>query len=305
MRFLTNKNINSLFLYKGAVLKPTEDHFNIIISPEFYWFRVFDIPTDSKRKIQKLLPTLFEDILPDSDFEYHSIKLQDKKYMCFAYKTNDILEGIKQSGLSISKLNNIYFAQTELKDYAPFSMNGSSYILQNDSLIKIPSQLSKDEYSNLDIKKIELSNNKIKLNIHQNLINTKNIYLLASIFLTIALINFISTIYINSYTDDLKNQKQMIKNEFDLPSTSIQMNSIISSISKINKEQLKIRKILRDIFSLYKYAPSSKIKQIQYNEKIVLSIENISFSDLKKHLKEYNIKQISNKDQILKVEIAI
>lgn len=305
MRFLTNKNINSLFLYKGAVLQSTDDFFNIIISPEFYWFRIFDIPTDSKRKIQKLLPTLFEDILPGNDFEYHSIKLQDKKHMCFAYKTNDILEGIKQSGLNTTKLNNIYFAQTELTHYAPFCMNGSAYIIQNDALIKIPTQLSKEEHKTLDIKNISLSNNNIKLNIHQNIINTKNIYLLSFIFLVISIINFISTVFINSDSKELNVQKQMIKKEFNLPATSIQMNSIINSISKTNQEQLKLRKALKDIFSLYKYAPNSKIKHIQYNEKIVLSIENISFNELKTHLIAYNIKQLLNKDKVLKVEISL
>ena len=304
MKSVLNKDIKTLFLSKDSKYSII-DKYNIILSPELYWIRVFDIPVDSKSQINKLLPTLFEDILPEQDYEYHAIKLDGSKYTCFAYKSSEIIEVLKQSGLSLNRLNNIYFAQTELSNQAPFKYNESAYIQKDNCLIKIPKNFINDNASELNTINIKLSNNKIKLNLHQNLLSTKNTYILSAIFLIIALFNFFTISSINSEMDKLVENKAKIKKEQKLPATTIQLTSMSKSLDKIDKKQKGLRELVKNIFDIHKKVRSSKITHMQYNGKILLTIENITFYELKNELKKHKIKQISNKNNILKVEIQI
>ena len=107
--FLLHKNSN--FVTKGKV--------DIILSPELYWCKTFSIPITNPKEIKLLLPTYFEDYIEDTTFcSYYFIPLDEPKmYLCFAYKQETIVKAITESGLQLSQVNKIYFAQNEFKDF--------------------------------------------------------------------------------------------------------------------------------------------------------------------------------------------
>ena len=84
MNLVLNKN-SKIFLCSNTKIE-TSFKVDIILSPEFYWVRIFDIPVKNITQAKNVLPTLFEDIVDSiSDLSYQVIKLEDNKYLCFAY----------------------------------------------------------------------------------------------------------------------------------------------------------------------------------------------------------------------------
>lgn len=304
MKSVINKDIQTLFLYKDLKYS-TDKRYNIILSPEFYWCRIFDIPVNSKSQIKKILPTLFEDILPHEDFEYHAIKLKENRYICFAYESSKIIEKIKDSGLNPIKLNNIYFAQTELISFCPFKIENLAYIEKEEILIQIPQRFLNDDITDLNLKNINLSNHKIKLNIHQNIISLKNIYIISASFLILALINSFAILSLNNEKDIIDENKSEMINNYGLPKTSIQLNSMIRSLKSTNTKQYELRMLLDKILLIKQNYPNTMVTHIQYNNKMFLEIKNLSFGVLKNTLQDYSIKEVSNKNNTLKVEINI
>ena len=76
---------------------------DIILSPEFYWIRIFDIPVKNIAQAKAVLPSLFEDILLKvGELSYQVIKLEEGKYLCFAYINKKVFEAIKNSGINLS-----------------------------------------------------------------------------------------------------------------------------------------------------------------------------------------------------------
>ena len=68
---------------------------DIILSPEFYWIRIFELPVKNITQAKNVLPTLFEDIVENtSEHSYQVLKLEENKYLCFAYVNKRIYEEI-------------------------------------------------------------------------------------------------------------------------------------------------------------------------------------------------------------------
>jgi hypothetical protein len=107
--FLLHKNSN--FSAKGKI--------DIVLSPELYWCKNFSIPVVKEHEIKLLLPTYFDDYIEDTSLcNYYFIPLSEPKmYLCFAYKQDDIIQALTQSGLNLSQINKMYFAQNEFKEF--------------------------------------------------------------------------------------------------------------------------------------------------------------------------------------------
>ena len=72
--------IQTIFLEQHTTLhKPLskKERVNIILSPIFYWAKIFTIPVDSSKKALPLLANLFEDY-----FDKAGLKPYTTQYMC-------------------------------------------------------------------------------------------------------------------------------------------------------------------------------------------------------------------------------
>ncbi len=303
MKLTLNKNIKNIFLSKNIQITEQKEQYNIILSPEFYWVRVFEAPVKSKKEFLKLVPTLFEDILPSDNFEYHAIKLEENKFLSFAYKSEDIVSALKEKGLFLSKLKNVYLAQSELIEQVPFKVEEFAYISKDNILIQIPANFIQEELEELKLTNIKLSNENIKLNLHQNIINKKNIITISSIFFIIALINFVNIFQTKSEMDNIDLEKTTIQQKYKLPRTTIQLNSIKKRLIKTDKKQSELRKTLNDIFSIYKRYPKSQIIHVNNSKKVVFDIKNVAFNSVQNHLRAYKLRQLSNKNGVLRIEV--
>lgn len=243
---LISTNVNKVFLCKNSKIFK-KDRVDIILSPEFYWVRIFDIPVANESHARRVLPTLFEDIIDNTkQYSYKLIKLKENNYLCFAYEDKNIIEGIKNSGLNISSINNIYFAQTECYDYDTFEVDGNSFLYTKEKvLVKAPDGLLNDtENLKTKLSSISLSSNKIDLRLYNKLLSTKQIVFIAICSIVIAALNLYKIYEYKSETNKIESKIELEKNKNKLPKSMIQTNSIISKYKKVYNIEVEKREAL-------------------------------------------------------------
>ena len=142
MNIVSNNKNRKIFLSSNTKIYETSK-VDIILSPEFYWVRIFEIPVKNTTQAKAVLPTLFEDLLLKvTDLSYQVIKLEENKYLCFAYINKKIFEAIKNSGINLSLVNGVYFAQNECKEFRQFCVEDKSFLYTNDEiLVKVPNEV--------------------------------------------------------------------------------------------------------------------------------------------------------------------
>lgn len=110
--------------------------------------------------------------------------------MCFAYINKKIYEAIKNSGINLSLVNSVYFAQNECKDFRQFIVEDKSLYTDDDILVKVPNGiLSENIDLNENLHHINLSNNKVDIKLYNNILSSKQIYLIVAISLLFSIIN--------------------------------------------------------------------------------------------------------------------
>ena len=266
---LVSSNSQKVFLCSDTKID-VKGKVDIILSPEFYWVRIFDIPVKSTAQARHVLPTLFEDILENvKELSYQVIKLEEDKYLCFAYENKRIFEAIKKSGVSLSAVNSVYFAQNECKNYEQFIADNKSFLYTQDGiLVKVPNGLLTNEVNISDVlEKIELSSNKVEIKLYNNVLTPKQIYSLVAVLLILACVNFFKLYDYKSENSKFEDKLETLKANSKIPSSMIQTNSILKKYKKLSSLEIKKRELISYILE----NKSIKIKKLTL-EKNVLNL---------------------------------
>ncbi|RBQ31948.1 hypothetical protein CRU92_04050 [Arcobacter sp. FW59] len=309
MNIVLNKSINNkikkIFLTLNTKINETSK-VDIILSPEFYWVRVFELPVKNINQAKSIIPTLFEDIIVESNkLSYYVVKLEEKKYLCFAYINQKIFESIKNSGINLSLVNNIYFAQNECKEFKQFYIHNKSFLYTEDGiLVKVPNEVLINKF---DLEKvlnnIKLSSHKINIKFYNNSLDKKYINIILFCLFLIFSLNISKYFLYSNDISKIDRNIENIKKNSNLPASMIQINSIINENSKILQKELKNREVLYYILSNEKF----NIKDVLLDNDIL----NVSFTDTNKNEVEkyisskYKIESIYIKENILNVRIQL
>lgn len=215
---------------------------DLILSPEYYWIRTFNIPLKKKKDVLSVVPTYFEDYIDIQGYKFYIKELSENNYLCFAYKEDTIFQAIENANLKSSQISNIYFAQNEFVDAQSFKIDDNYFVYQDETLLKVPKEfVDQTNIKNYDIKNINLSKYKITINKVNKYIDNKSLYTLSVIFLLVSLINFSKINDINSSISSFESQQNKIKKEYKMLPTVMQTNSLIKTLEKKQKEQIKLR----------------------------------------------------------------
>lgn len=283
-----------------------KERVDIILSPEFYWVRIFDIPVKNTTQARHVLPTLFEDILENTfELSYQVLKLEDGKYLCFAYINKKIFEAIKSAGISNSQVNSIYFAQTECKDFPQFKVCNKAFLYTNENiLVKVPSSiLTNDVDLENSLQDLKLSSNKVDIKLYNSSLSQKQIYSLLIVMLIVCFVNIFKIFDYKSEISLLDDKIDSTKKASKLPSSMIQTNSILDSYKVTFKEQTNIREAISYILEDRRFVLDS----IEINKQnFDLDYKSVSIDTLKAYLsKKYEIVSIVKVGDIVKVRIKI
>jgi len=285
---------------------------DIILSPSLYWVQRHTIPIKYDYQIKPLLKALFDETLPSGDFKYSYAKIKDNEYFIYAYSEDEIKKSIVDAGIELKSVGSIYFAQNELSEYfstqlqddEALCVDGEFCIVKSeDTIIKVPAimAVSKFEIANI-LDQIELSKQRIKLNSFTGVIDSGILYRASLFFVILSFGVLIEYAYNNSQIQKIQQQKSTLASKNNLPSTQIQLNSIIKKQTKNDIKQTKIRDILYKISSLR--LDSSKIKNIQV-DRGSLSVVLSNKSDATILKKEFINSSISSQEDNTLVRIRL
>jgi len=304
----SSKNINKIFLSKKSKFD-IKDKTDLILSPEFYWVRIFTVPVKTAKEALEVLPTLFEDILPLATFSYKAIKLSDEKYLSFAYNNDEILEHIKKSNLTFTQIGSVYFAQTELKEFSSFSIENSTYTYSEDELLlKIPNAFIQDAVNIEDnLNNLSFSNEKVDLKFYSNILDIKYLYKFSFLFLLFIIINIFRYSTYDKNIDLVAAKIDKIKQSYNMPQTMIQTNSIINKLQRKAKYEIKITQAMSYVLDFKKSIKKGTIEKISFkNKTLIIDFIDIDSSEIKQYLqKKYNISRNINKNNLTRIEMKI
>jgi hypothetical protein len=273
------------------------------LGPEFYWARVFELPLNSIKNVKPVLPSLFDEFIDIDGYSFFAIPLSKNRYLCFAYHELDILDMIKQSNLSLNQISNIYFAQIEFLDlftkgidFVKIQEKYFSYV--DDILVSIPSVLDINIEKDTDINSIKLSKNKISISSQSKFIDKKTSYILIGLFFVLSSLTLMKYYVTQNIINDIPVKINKIKKDQNLPSTSIQIRSIINKLEKTKKTQLALRDAFSYIFDL-KNIEHITIDSIDLNnKKFTLKFKNTNNIKIINYFKKRfkNVEQSSRHD---------
>ena len=246
-------NTTTLFIdpnFEGELAYDSGEKLKLILSPSLYWVKKISLPISNLREVKKLLPSIFEDTLPESHYSYTAYKVDDE-FMAFAYEDKKIFELLKKLGINYADVLSIHFAQSEFESLeGAFSVNASESIyLQDGVLVLAPSSWLK-ESRELDVTDIELSKHKIKLQQFGHIVNSSSLYTVGAILVTLALILIVEIFVTKEKLNDVESAKEELFSKYKLQSTMFQNRSSLKKYTKIHKRQTKLREYISYFLSM-------------------------------------------------------
>ncbi len=257
--------------------KPFPKDFNkkidIILSPSFYWARVEKLPVKYEYQAKSLLPSLFDGIIPEGEYNYEAIKKANGEFLVLAYNSKEIIHTLEELGLKLSKVRDVYFAQECFDDMdIPLEIDDKNALIKQGALLTIiPKELVENTESLKErLKTFSLPTHKIRLSRFDKVIDEKGLnkilYLLLG-FIALYLVQLL--IYKQEYNALDEKQREVIA-KYNLPPTSLQQDAIIKNLSVIEDSQTNIRKVLIALFDV-------RLSSQEYFKKISLKGDRIEF----------------------------
>jgi hypothetical protein len=288
-----NKKHKIIFLDASAPDIDTSTKVNIILSPSLYCVKKLSLPIEKSSEVQKLLESIFEDILPAGDYSY-SVYKESNYFIAFAYDDTLILNTLKEKGIKIRNVAGIYFAQKELNfiDSATKINDTQSVFLKDDILILLPSEWVKDDEF-FNINKISLSNHTIRLaQFGHNTNNNKSFYKIGTTLIILISIIIGEWIIINSKISNFSIKKELLFKKAKLQATMFQNKAMLKKYDKIHTKQMKIREIMSSILSTKLQSSEILTKLILKDKKLTAYYSIISKKTLIAIQKELRAKKI-------------
>lgn len=253
-----------------------EEPVNVILSPSMYWVKRVSLPVKYLREVRNLLPSLFEENLPEGKYSYSAYKDGDD-FLIFAYNDKEVLDLMAEKGITSANLDNVYLAQSEFDTIeTPIKISDSSVLsLQNGVVVKLPAALAPDAEA-LDLGTHIFSKETIHLTRINQIADKKSQQVFASI-LVVLIVMFASEWLITASKVSTVEQKQSeVFSNHDLPSTSLQNEAIYAKLNTTFERQSRIRDILNLALTI-KLLPGEKMEHVALEKsKIIIEISTES-----------------------------
>lgn len=262
-------NSSILFLDKKTKKVPNAKKFYLILSPSFYWFKKESLAV-SPRQARKLAPSVFEGILPEGEYSYYVYK-NGEEYWFFAYNDREIIQKLNNLGIKPAQIIKVYPAQTALKNItSPVTTDETTLANENGTIVALPQNFPTQSRP-IQESDIFFAKNSLPLRAYSGTIS-EELLLQITIILLVAIITYSFEIFIyKKDIDTLIAKEQHILQKYNIPQTSFQIRSILSSLHKIQKEQLDLRKKF-DYLLKIPLLPAEYFTKVEFAKNIKLEI---------------------------------
>ncbi|MDB2562092.1 hypothetical protein N9X61_00660 [Sulfurimonas sp.] len=271
-----NQKINTIFLDTSSKDFDITQKVNVVLSPSLYWVKKVSLPLKYVREVKPLIPSLFEDILPEGNYNYFAYK-KEEHFFIFAYEDKVILDTLKNKGISITQVNNVYFMQSEIDNISdPLKIDENQSICIKDELvILIPSiWTQRDEF--LDVNTLKLSKNFVKLNQFGHIVNNKSLYTLIIIFSFLISIVAVEYFIVNNKITKTETLKEELFLKNNLKSTMMQNRSMLKEYTSLHQRQMRFREYTSYILAIA-LTPKQKLSLLSLkNNKLLVVFSGVT-----------------------------
>ncbi|WP_428738044.1 hypothetical protein [Sulfurimonas sp.] len=279
---------------------------DIILSPSLYWVKKLSLPVKYIRDARKLLPSIFEDILPDGNYNYAVFK-EGEEFIAFAYEDKKILDELNKKNISASSVENVYFAQTELQGSTPCKINDNEALVVDNGIIFLAPIEWLEEVKFLSLTSIQRSNKTIKLQQFSHIIDKSSLNkvgILLGVFIVVLMIEMFIT---SQKISAVEEEQEKLLSEYKLYSTMMQNKAVLSEYETTYQKQTKLRNILEDILKLQ---IRQKITKIELKNKVLhitlQEIDEVTKKQILQGLVAYKANLKSTlKDHLLEIEVTL
>jgi len=274
-----------------------EENVNIILSPSLYWVKKVSLPVSSLREVKKLLPTLFEDTIPEGTYSYSAYKSSlDSEYFIFAYEDKKIIDLLLKQNISMSNISSVHFAQSEFSSITnAMKINEMQSVYLKDDIVVLVPCCWIEEKGELDLSNITLSNHKITLKQFGHIVESKNFYGIASAMLVLIFMLLTELLSISNTQEYIQNKKEQLFSTYKLKSTMFENNAILNKYMKIHNNQILFRTYLAYILAL-KLEQNEKMTFFSFKDNLI----KVSFSGVQKDKTLHIISALKSKGIKLK-----
>jgi len=248
-----NKKIKTVFIDSHSKLNfelDAKEKVNVILSPSLYWVQKISLPIKYARDAIKLLPSLFEDILPSGSYSYRAYK-EGEHFFIFAYEDKMILDVLSSKGINAASISNVYFAQSELKSLeSAKTINEKESIYVKDDLVILVPHTWVQSSGSLDVKDLPLSKQRVSLQQFGHIVDNKSLYKIGAIVAVIALLLLSEYIITAQKVDEVTTLKEKVFDKYKLKSTMFQNEALFKKYNLVHKKQMKLREYMAAILAL-------------------------------------------------------
>ena len=254
-----------IFVDTSSSVAHSEISYDVILSPAFYWVKKESLPVKHLRDVKKLLPSIFEDFLPEGHFSYYAYKKEDD-FILYAYNDKEILEKLEAIGIKASQINKLYFAQSELENLEhPICFEEKALFVKDGLVVQLPSCMLEDS-GDLNLQEHTFSKHSIALARYSHIADNSSIMKIVAFIAIFMLIFSAEWFMVASKTSEIEDASMQIFEKYRLKSTRFQNEAIFKKLNKTYKAQIKLREQLGIIYDL-KLLESEYISTIRFEKK--------------------------------------
>ena len=301
-------NTTTLFLdpnFEGSLEYESGTKVNIILSPSLYWVKKLSLPISSVREVKKLLPSIFEDTLPESHYSYTAYKKGDE-FIAFAYEDKKIFELLKRLNISYSDVKGVYFAQSEFESLeGAFEVNANESIYLQDSLLVLVPTLWLKESRPLELQDMVFSKHRVQLQQFSHIVDSSSLYKIAAILVIFIIVLMVELFVTKSKTETIQIAKEELFSNYNLQPTMFQNSASMKKYSKIHKTETKLREYI-SYFLTMRLQKGEKITLIEYkNGTLFVNIRGVNEKNKSAITSQLDSKKVKYKARFTKESMRV
>lgn len=286
-----------------------KERIDIILSPSLYWVQKIKLPIKSLREVKKLLPSIFEDTLPQGNYSYSAYR-SGEEYFIFAYEDKKIFELLAQKGIALANIASVRFAQSEFSTLEePLLINASHCMqIKDELLVLVPSSWLREK-KELEMSEIKLSNHTIKLEQFGHIVEKSTLYKIGLALGLLALLFGVEIYIAKSKQAEIQSAREELFSKYNLQPTLFQNRSLLERYSKIDTTQQKLREYISYFLSM-KLKKEQKIELIELKgSALFVHISGVQVANAKSITKVLDTKKVKYKENLsgttLKLEMKL
>ena len=258
------------------------ERFDLILSPALYWVQRVKLPIANLRGVKKLLPSLFEDFLPEGHYSYTAQK-DGNEFLIFAYEDKQILSLVQQCNLQPSQINSVTFAQNALREFHfPLKLNDTQLLTLQDGIVVVIPKEWEEQANSLDLLRAKTSQHPITLQQFGHIVDSKSLYKIIALLVALGVVLGIELFVTHQKISQVQAQEQALFTQYHLKPTMMQNKAILRSYTALYTHQKKLRETI-DIFLALRLNKTQHLSLLEYNDThFAMSITDVDAASRKK-----------------------